>query len=1522
MPRDRHDHHHHPHHLDEIRILKTQTQRLTTKLDVATNELVETQVFLRSERKRNKNLFEEVKLKEDHIDDLKQQIGDLEEEIEGKDRKLEDIMERLTVAEQQNKTLIETLAMNRDLDSKLTRSRHEVQEWQSKHRQIAEEYATAKQVHQREMDRVHEELEQTEQAQRQHVVELNELIDAQNDDMDSIKRRHQRVLASMDRIWRITEIVQYHIQSNGEETVSRHLRAMLSSDGNDGITDDQDQHQEDEAEGDEVDINRNMEVLVRSLIAVIDEANTLRLHNEEMTEILEKYENEQDAAKRNLSEIERKCNNQQDRIARLQSNYGRLNEEKARIEAESGGIAQELRELHGTLHSATDRLQNVVVEFTEFGVVGADVDIDKCIQLIHDAMSKHQTELQKLRTMVDRVAIQHQTQMDTMDTIFRKAHSNWSLKVHRLQDMLSNAQIAFLRKNGTDASFTSNLSNMSMVSDVNRSFRIDDLNEQYNEQLALINGLKAEIKAKQETIDSVTSNSDGVRIQKCKIENLEATVTDLQDELQEAIAEKENAVHDFQRIAQEWQAVENNIDDVCSSRMALEAELENIETWIGRIVEFARNRIDGNDCQLQLDIARDDIPRSLKKLHEALSDMVTRMHLSDLNETTCEDINDDMVLEQIFGKIPENEPKSEVDDKEMLRQQIELEDTRRAREALKSSVAELEAKVCLEQILHKVELSHVGNEAETLIAAYQQRLKTYHSFIQQLQAKQADAVKMIHAVTLERDHSFSQQRKAQEQIQVLTKEIEQRVHQNEALDIEMKSCQRQNEQLREQTSTALRGAELKKRQLIMIEQNNIAMQQRLHESTLLMEQTANQRDEWKRKYVEFEATSSMLFQRALSSVADSFTPLMDNMDQYAMVSDRVDGLSQKIRFLKDHMTRSRVNAEQEKREAVEQAVLEHGKRALSKARMHADIHRFKYAKFVEEMKQSHAMQIEQLQAQIRSAQSELSTSQRMCYSLKEALDGKEEEKVVVESQLMRLKKSFNEEVVNYQNVQNENKENQRKLSAMVHALKQQLEERKHYALSVETQIADSNRQRDELQSELVDQRNKSQKLHAKSHRLQSEVTAMQTKYGKIGKEVEELVAENEDQKTQIQQLKSLNLSLGEALSSKDANEQRMAAIHSSEITKLRAALSEVEATNHELSAKSEGHRGEMSKLEEQLRRSESTNTDLMEKIHSMQSDKLHEGRQWFDKEEDLRNEINVIRQQLHEATNDLGVFQFELLEKETLIKKLQNEASGLREQMLFHKEREQKEKEERALLVEQLSSHDAIHENKVNDIKMILDAKSVRIIRLQEELQDKEDAVKRMETEVVGLRSEVATARSLIDRKEQRNRVLEGQNTEIEKLKDIIADINGQLDAVAKENGTLRSELKTQKNANVQLSAELDSIKGVRTKTQRDELELSGTLSLYSSPAFYDRDLESNGEHIEHREEMVSLQTHNDDREREETANGSDEDVLRTLNIQSVLREDAETTSVSNEQCDPKKATKRRRRGPGLPLPTTGAPAI
>ena len=420
--------------IDEIRILKAQNQRLSNKLEHVDTELVETKVFLRSERKRNKNLFDQFKLKEEEVQDLNQQIDELEVEIEEKDRKCIECVEKLSVAEQQNKTLVETLAMNRDLNAKLQelqqKYRSEHREWQSKYRQISDQYTTAKRQYQQQMDIINEELDQKERTETENIIKFNEVIDTQNVEMDAIKRLNQRLLDSVDEI---TDLLQIHIKSNGDEpaqdTVSQHLSAMIDdSADSDEEKDDEIRPSDDECiklnSSDlrttalDAEAKGKIELLVQSLIGVIDKSNGLEQHNDELSCYLEKYENGKDNAKRTISEYERKCKNQQDRMQRLQQNYTILTEEKAEIENKVTENTKELQRLYQILCTATDELQNIAVQITDSGVIG-DIDIHQCIELINEAMLTDRTEMKKMKMLLNQMMAQYHNQMDKMDTVFR-----------------------------------------------------------------------------------------------------------------------------------------------------------------------------------------------------------------------------------------------------------------------------------------------------------------------------------------------------------------------------------------------------------------------------------------------------------------------------------------------------------------------------------------------------------------------------------------------------------------------------------------------------------------------------------------------------------------------------------------------------------------------------------------------------------------------------------------------------------------------------------------------------------------------------------------------------------------------------------------------------------------------------------------------------------------------------------------------------------------------------------------------
>eukprot|EP00483_Globobulimina_turgida_P008509 UN08526 len=164
-------------------------------------------------------------------------------------------------------------------------------------------------------------------------------------------------------------------------------------------------------------------------------------------------------------------------------------------------------------------------------------------------------------------------------------------------------------------------------------------------------------------------------------------------------------------------------------------------------------RINGTCSQSQFELSISNeiyIPKILHKLHSSLMFVLTRMDLNALNETGVEDINDDVLLEQLFGNV-------EVENKE---KEKELQD----------KIDRLEAEICVESMVNKVELSQVGNKAENICAAYKNKLQTYREFMEQTQAKTSQTVKLMHSMKLERDHSWSQYQILQIEMNKINKE--------------------------------------------------------------------------------------------------------------------------------------------------------------------------------------------------------------------------------------------------------------------------------------------------------------------------------------------------------------------------------------------------------------------------------------------------------------------------------------------------------------------------------------------------------------------------------------------------------------------------------------------------------------------------------------------------------------------------------------------------------------------------------
>merc|ERR1712176_406987 len=148
-------------------------------------------------------------------------------------------------------------------------------------------------------------------------------------------------------------------------------------------------------------------------------------------------------------------------------------------------------------------------------------------------------------------------------------------------------------------------------------------------------------------------------------------------------------------------------------------------------------------------------------------------------------------------------------------------------------------------------------------------------------------------------------------------------------------------------------------------------------------------------------------------------------------------------------------------------------------------------------------------------------------------------------------------------------------------------------------------------------------------------------------------------------------------------------------------MASIERINRELNARSEQQQHELSQYANQLQQVQKSNRDFAERLEVAKNERLRDEQAWMDKEEDLRNEINIIRNQLHETTNDFGMMKLDLLEKDTAHKKLQNEIDGLNEELSFYKECQHKDKQEKDMLNEQLSDHNKSHEQKIKDIQML-----------------------------------------------------------------------------------------------------------------------------------------------------------------------------------------------------------------------------
>eukprot|EP01084_Bolivina_argentea_P179282 309811_1 len=137
----------------------------------------------------------------------------------------------------------------------------------------------------------------------------------------------------------------------------------------------------------------------------------------------------------------------------------------------------------------TDELQRIVIMVT---------NMNQCIEIIVDSVDNNQIKMNKLNGLLNQVTTQYLKQIGSVEQIFKSVTENWSERIHGLQDKLYSLQLVWLRNNGTN---NTNLSRISLISDVNKSFGMDNIESQFNEQMILINELKNEINDKQNTID-------------------------------------------------------------------------------------------------------------------------------------------------------------------------------------------------------------------------------------------------------------------------------------------------------------------------------------------------------------------------------------------------------------------------------------------------------------------------------------------------------------------------------------------------------------------------------------------------------------------------------------------------------------------------------------------------------------------------------------------------------------------------------------------------------------------------------------------------------------------------------------------------------------------------------------------------------------------------------------------------------------------------------------------------------------
>merc|ERR1712129_403453 len=104
---------------------------------------------------------------------------------------------------------------------------------------------------------------------------------------------------------------------------------------------------------------------------------------------------------------------------------------------------------------------------------------------------------------------------------------------------------------------------------------------------------------------------------------------------------------------------------------ALQKELNDLEYWINYMAECITQKLNGSDAEFDWHNA----PQQLHKLHQSVTCIMQRMYLNALNETRCDDINDDALLEELFGKPIVDKKQVVVDNKSKQKEQHKLEET-------------------------------------------------------------------------------------------------------------------------------------------------------------------------------------------------------------------------------------------------------------------------------------------------------------------------------------------------------------------------------------------------------------------------------------------------------------------------------------------------------------------------------------------------------------------------------------------------------------------------------------------------------------------------------------------------------------------------------------------------------------------------------------------------------------------------------------------------------------------------------